>query len=570
MVKSPPTKKYICSFCARPFSRSEHKLRHERSHTNTKPFNCTKCNSCFVRRDLMQRHLRTVHKIDLKSIQNGKIETVPQVQPVQQVVLTKDVNKVTELLTISKNLNSLNIQLNNQISTLSFVYGTSNIPIQINNENIYACLCYSSSLLDLNDCVKLFNKALLTPNLNSLTILSWTYLLNYDKLSNHLLPIDIVLNQLDTLLNNEIDEVNEDLLWFINHLQALYILKFNKQAPLSIHFYLQKSIDSIKLIEWLKILSKNSNILPMNEANQKILLNSLIFEFQNLKFNNLDLNLNKIEIHNSIIMFNKFYISKIIQFGYNINSQFNKIFRISKRNLLLNVPQFFQDLIIDYVLIPFDSNHLNLLTLTLKEYQYLNQIKPLNNNTNQWFNDLNIITINNNLGLFSYPLLVLGSLPLNLLNSDLDFKDLIIPNFLILIKIFMNFENTDEFKNNVILKGAIYLILEMNDEVKVDYNDFNFQDIKQKLFENLFKIFKNWLDFYKVDLNLTFFKNTCFLNSPIEKKRSLSISDDDQPGLNLNYTYFNNNLDSKIKLPPLNLNNDNLSKLNYISIPYSL
>lgn len=61
---SPP-KKYVCGYCARAFSRSEHKQRHERSHTNEKPFHCSYCASAFVRRDLLQRHCRTVHNIRL-------------------------------------------------------------------------------------------------------------------------------------------------------------------------------------------------------------------------------------------------------------------------------------------------------------------------------------------------------------------------------------------------------------------------------------------------------------------------------------------------------------------------
>ncbi|CAI5760667.1 unnamed protein product [Candida verbasci] len=60
-----PSKKYICAFCARAFTRSEHKQRHERSHTNEKPFHCLYCTSSFVRRDLLQRHCRTVHNSSL-------------------------------------------------------------------------------------------------------------------------------------------------------------------------------------------------------------------------------------------------------------------------------------------------------------------------------------------------------------------------------------------------------------------------------------------------------------------------------------------------------------------------
>ncbi|KAF2746101.1 hypothetical protein M011DRAFT_468967 [Sporormia fimetaria CBS 119925] len=61
---SAPEKKYKCQFCNRAFSRSEHRSRHERSHTKERPFGCTKCRSTFVRRDLLLRHDRTVHAKD--------------------------------------------------------------------------------------------------------------------------------------------------------------------------------------------------------------------------------------------------------------------------------------------------------------------------------------------------------------------------------------------------------------------------------------------------------------------------------------------------------------------------
>ncbi|KAH9828137.1 C2H2 finger domain protein [Teratosphaeria destructans] len=57
-------KRYKCQFCSRAFSRSEHRSRHERSHTKERPFKCMKCRSTFVRRDLLLRHDRTVHAKD--------------------------------------------------------------------------------------------------------------------------------------------------------------------------------------------------------------------------------------------------------------------------------------------------------------------------------------------------------------------------------------------------------------------------------------------------------------------------------------------------------------------------
>lgn len=72
-------RKYICSFCASAFSRSEHKARHERSHTGSKPFSCSICSHSFVRRDLLQRHIRTVHKSTLTIMQKSSSKNIEEV-----------------------------------------------------------------------------------------------------------------------------------------------------------------------------------------------------------------------------------------------------------------------------------------------------------------------------------------------------------------------------------------------------------------------------------------------------------------------------------------------------------
>lgn len=78
-------KQYHCCYCNRAFSRSEHRSRHERSHTKERPFHCEKCPSTFVRRDLLLRHDRTVHakhakpvKISKQSLKSSNIDQLPQ------------------------------------------------------------------------------------------------------------------------------------------------------------------------------------------------------------------------------------------------------------------------------------------------------------------------------------------------------------------------------------------------------------------------------------------------------------------------------------------------------------
>ncbi|KAK7193216.1 hypothetical protein DPSP01_008183 [Paraphaeosphaeria sporulosa] len=52
---------YTCRHCARVFKRSEHCARHERVHTQEKPFSCAYCDRKYARKDLVKRHERTLH-----------------------------------------------------------------------------------------------------------------------------------------------------------------------------------------------------------------------------------------------------------------------------------------------------------------------------------------------------------------------------------------------------------------------------------------------------------------------------------------------------------------------------
>ncbi|KAH7139783.1 hypothetical protein B0J13DRAFT_478073 [Dactylonectria estremocensis] len=50
----------LCRYCSKQFTRREHLRRHERTHTNERPFACD-CGQSFTRKDLLARHARLSH-----------------------------------------------------------------------------------------------------------------------------------------------------------------------------------------------------------------------------------------------------------------------------------------------------------------------------------------------------------------------------------------------------------------------------------------------------------------------------------------------------------------------------
>ncbi|SPJ91983.1 uncharacterized protein FTOL_13637 [Fusarium torulosum] len=76
-----------CKFCHKQFKRSEHLQRHERIHTQEKPFAC-RCGQSFSRRDLLTRHSRQAHQQDQD--QDDEIQCAAQNSPGEMILSTPD------------------------------------------------------------------------------------------------------------------------------------------------------------------------------------------------------------------------------------------------------------------------------------------------------------------------------------------------------------------------------------------------------------------------------------------------------------------------------------------------
>ncbi|XP_071528427.1 uncharacterized protein [Panulirus ornatus] len=56
-------KQYACQFCGKWFATPSKVIRHERTHTGERPYECPHCPLSFNQREILKRHLRSVHKM---------------------------------------------------------------------------------------------------------------------------------------------------------------------------------------------------------------------------------------------------------------------------------------------------------------------------------------------------------------------------------------------------------------------------------------------------------------------------------------------------------------------------
>lgn len=457
-------KRYICSFCARAFSRSEHKQRHERSHTNEKPFHCNHCSSAFVRRDLLQRHCKTVHDIvmirerkqTLKQGTHGmENERRNSANCISAAEIGTNVDRTTNhglLLSIARKVTTI---LQDEEEYDAFLIGyilLAKDPMPIVPEilnslnkflqfhetdqtpNFKLCLIYSILSVghinsgDIRGCIEYFRKAWLLlvqkliPDYNdhntnahiqieildSLFILSYTHLkYDFNQYKSLDISCDLNFNYLDDIsfiiMSNLLINstiINSNMDLLWCIYNLLSLYLMNDEPPKFYRLFLNMPVLDLSLTKFMNNLHHAG---LTNTFVHEIMISTLSNELNYLIHANtlLIFPLTR-ALHNSIIL-----MHKIIPESSNI-----EIYEIFKKKLIIKSPDRFHELLKSYIFNPVEPIHWKLLSILLKEFN----LKSLN-----VFNFKSFINnnLNNSLDSFTNNLLPFFEINNNDINNNL-------------------------------------------------------------------------------------------------------------------------------------------------------
>lgn len=638
-------KKYICAFCARAFTRSEHKQRHERSHTNEKPFHCTSCSSSFVRRDLLQRHCRTVHSLLVDK--RRKSEEIPTEfsQPEESLPLSANSSlssqslnnfklgniafkaehwnhDLIQLLSVLRKLQSIldpecfehnlndyfligYIKLSSATSTykvfdkilkelMSYLnafdeQSQHNQHEETSLNNFKIGIIYSIISLgyisnnDYRRSMWFFLKAWnllikkLIPNynnnnnlfdqieiLNNLFVLSYIYLqqnlgkyeqqdtedttISDDVILNYLNDISYIINSnLISVSPSNLIELNMNLFWNIYILLSTYL---KNQLPKIYSFFIHRQIHeqvlSTLMLKLLKMVVDFNEVSIELDAKflKQVIIATLSNELKNSS-NGTELLVfeSKNALHNAIILVNK-SVNTIYNTENAESTHTTKLFELFKKNLIINSPLKFHELLNNYLFIPSQFHNWELLNITLQE---ANMNFPMNRHLNDFilaslFVDIttplgyffqfkdNPMEINNNLSIISFPLIFFNNyLDLRLVSLQnfnlLQLKSInifVFEWYLIMHKALLMTWNTPEvFDASYILQNLFFLLLDNKSVIlrRLDIPEVGFQKplddeeftFNQKWFWvlklKIDSIFESWMDFIKCEVTTRFNTN---------------------------------------------------------------
>lgn len=407
--------------------------------------------------------------------------------------------------------------------------------------------------------------------LNNLFLLSYTYLkFNFNSLIvlqqqqqeprspslSKSLPPDIssdlifnYLNDISAIILNNIILGKENSMLLLNNMNlfwSIYVLLsnyfINSFPPKFYNVFLSQPLIEGQCLRDTMLNFSKSIVMIDAVLFKEIIICTLINELNYLiHYNKLLIYDLKNTLHNSIILINK----SIINLSHEDTSS---IFEIFKKKLIINCPIKYNDLLNHYIFQPVDNYQLNLLFISLKEFNFnysynynynfnfnmfiQNNLKSdlfkFSNNLMPFFNN-SINEINNNLGIVSFPIIFNAkflSTDLNLLDSlkqlpkfnKINLSYMIIEWYLTIFKILVNLFKNEELINNYILQCLLYMLNNNSSDFKLNDNNW-----VMEIFSRLDLVFSQWLslcsqsnEYNDFKLNLNEFV-TNFINNNIRE-----------------------------------------------------